>query len=72
MQVQPYLFFEGRCEEAIEFYKKALGAEVTAFMRAKDSPEPTQCGGGQQDPEKVLHESFRVGETEVMVSDGMC
>ena len=40
MQVQPYLFFDGRCEEAIEFYRSALGAEVTMLMRFKDSPEP--------------------------------
>lgn len=73
MQVQPYLFFEGRCEEAIEFYKQALGAEVKDFMRVKDSPEPTQCGGGEQGgAEKVLHASFLIGETEVMASDGMC
>ena len=44
MQIQPYLFFEGRCEEAIEFYKKALGAEVEMLMRIKDSPEPAPAG----------------------------
>jgi PhnB protein len=44
--IQPYLFFEGRCEEAVEFYRRALGAEVTMLMRYKDSPEPpnAQCG----------------------------
>jgi PhnB protein len=41
MQVQPYLSFDGRCEEAIEFYRSALGAEVTTLMRFKDSPDPS-------------------------------
>lgn len=81
MQVQPYLFFEGRCEEAIELYRSALGAEVTALMRYKDSPEtadPETCQGGEgmQLPpgseDKVMHSSFRIGNTEVMASDGMC
>lgn len=73
MQVQPYLFFEGRCEEAIEFYRKALGAEVTMLMRFKDSPEPPQpgtCAPGSGD--KVMHASLRIGETTVMASDGRC
>jgi PhnB protein len=73
MQVQPYLFFDGRCEEAIEFYKKALGAEVTMLMRFKDSPEPPQpgmCPPGSDD--KVMHASFRIGDTTVMASDGRC
>lgn len=69
--VQPYLFFGGQCEEAIEFYRTALGAEVQMLMRYKESPE-------QQRPvpdcfeEKVMHASFRIGETIVMASDGMC
>ena len=54
MQVQPYVFFDGRCEEAIEFYRSALGAEVTMLMRFKDSPEPHQPGyevpAGHHDP----------------------
>ena len=61
MQVQPYLFFEGRCEEAIEFYRKALGAEVTMLMRYKDSPEPDMCPPGAED--KVMHAAFRIGDT---------
>jgi PhnB protein len=73
MQVQPYLYFEGRCEEAIEFYRKALGAEVTTLMRYKDSPEPHQPGLVPPDAEnKVMHSSFRIGETTVMASDGLC
>ena len=70
MVVQPYLFFEGRCEEAIEFYKKALGAEVTMLMRYKESPEPAQTPPGSAD--KVMHAAFRIGETTVMASDGYC
>ncbi len=70
--IQPYLFFEGRCEEAIEFYRKTLGAEVEMLMRFKDSPEPPQPGCTPGDPNKVMHASFRIGETTVMASDGRC
>lgn len=73
MQVEPYLFFDGRCEEAIEFYKKALGAEVEMLLRFKDSPEPMPPGsvppGGD---DKVMHSSFHIGDTRVMASDGRC
>ena len=73
MQVQPYLFFDGRCEEAVEFYRKTLGAEVTMLMRFKDSPEPHQPGMIPPGAEnKVMHMSFRVGDTTVMASDGQC
>jgi PhnB protein len=73
MQAQPYLFFEGRCEEAGEFYKKALGAEVTMLMRYKDSPEPLQPGMIPPGSEnKVMHSSLRIGDTMVMASDGRC
>src|SRR5450830_514317 len=71
MQVQPYLFFDGRCEEALAFYRAALGAEVTMLMRFKDSPEPLppgMCPPGSE--EKVLHANFRIGETTLMASDG--
>ncbi len=73
MQVQPYLFFDGRCEEAVEFYRNVLGAEVTMLMRFKDSPEPPQPGmvpPGAED--KVMHASFRLGDSTVMASDGRC
>jgi PhnB protein len=73
MQVQPYLFFDGRCEEAIEFYRKTLGAEVTMLMRFKDSPEPHEPGMVPPGSEnKVMHASFRIGDTTVMASDGQC
>jgi PhnB protein len=71
MQVQPYLFFDGRCEEAVEFYRGALGAEVQMLVRFKDSPEPDQLPPGT-DPNKVMHCSLRVGEATVMASDGRC
>lgn len=70
MQVQPYLSFEGRCEEAVEFYRKALGAEVTRLMRFKESPDPEMCSPGALD--KVMHMSFRIGDTTLLASDGRC
>ncbi len=73
MLVQSYLFFDGRCEEALEFYRKTLGAEVTMLMRFKDAPEPHQpgmCPPGSEN--KVMHASFRIGDTTVMASDGRC
>jgi PhnB protein len=73
MQVQPYLFFDGRCEEALEFYRTALGAEVTTLMRYKDSPAPSAPGMVPPGSEnKVMHASFRIGEATVMASDGRC
>ncbi|BAV34673.1 3-demethylubiquinone-9 3-methyltransferase [Sulfuricaulis limicola] len=73
MQVEPYLFFEGRCEEALEFYRKALGAEVTMLMRNKESPEPPPPGKLPPGSEnKILHSSFRLGDTTLMASDGFC
>ena len=73
MNVEPYLFFEGRCEEAIEFYRRALGAEVTALKRFKDSPEPPPPGMVPPGAEnKVMHANFRIGDTTVMASDGRC
>ena len=75
MLVQSYLFFNGRCEEAIEFYRKALGAEVKMMMRFKENPEPMTegCGpdGGTIPGENIMHASLKIGETEVMASDGM-
>ncbi|HLB15521.1 MAG TPA: VOC family protein [Burkholderiales bacterium] len=73
MLVQPYLFFDGRCEEAIEFYKSKLGAKVEMLMRFKDSPEPAQPGMVPPGAEnKVMHSCFRIGDTAVMASDGRC
>jgi PhnB protein len=72
MQVQPYLFFDGRCEEALNFYRGALGAEVTAMMRFKENPEPQPGMVPPGSEEKIMHASFKIGETEVMASDGNC
>jgi PhnB protein len=70
MSVQPYLFFNGRCEEALEFYRSAVGAEVEMLSRFKDAPEQGMMRPGMED--KVMHASFRVGETMLMASDGRC
>jgi PhnB protein len=69
MQVQSYLFFNGRCEEAIEFYKKTLGAKVEMLMRFKEAPGDHKCTPGTE--EKIMHSSMRIGDTLVMASDGM-
>ena len=73
MKVQPYLFFDGRCEEAIEFYKRALGAEVEMLMRFNESPEPPPPGMVPPGSEsKVMHACLRIGDAAVMASDGRC
>ncbi|HWD94685.1 MAG TPA: VOC family protein [Verrucomicrobiae bacterium] len=69
--VQPYLYFNGNCEEAVEFYKKALGAEVQMMMRFKESPEPPPPGMVPPNyGNKIMHVSFQVGQTVIMASDG--
>ena len=68
MQVQNYLFFDGRAEEAIEFYKKALDAKVGMLMRNKESPDQSVCQPGSEN--KVLHAYLNIGEIGVMISDG--
>ena len=71
MQVQPYLFFEGTCEEALGFYREALGAEVDMLIRYDESPEAPPPGMVPEGwDKKVMHASFRIGETELMASDG--
>lgn len=70
MKIEPYLFFNGRCDEAIAFYQRALGAQVQMLMRFKESPEPT--GHPPEMAEKVMHASLTIGETQVMASDGRC
>src|SRR4051794_22370388 len=80
MRIEPYVFFNGRCEEAIEFYKSALGAEVLMLKRFKDAPPPppsadaTACAPptGAAMAEKVMHATLRIGESTVLVSDGNC
>jgi PhnB protein len=70
MHIQPYLFFEGKCEDALEFYREVLGAEIVMMMRFSESPDPNHCSPGNED--KVMHSEFRVGETTLMASDGLC
>ena len=70
MQAQPYLFFDGRADEALAFYQKVLGAKVEMLMRFKENPEPAANPPGSA--EKVMHCAFRVGDTQVMASDGNC
>jgi len=69
--IQPYLFFNGNCEEAIKCYRKALGAEVETIMRYKEGPEPQLPGTVPPGfDNKIMHACFRVGQTTVMASDG--
>ena len=70
MNVQPYLSFEGRAQEAIDFYKSALGAKVDAIMHFRDAPPDMQ--GNMPDKDKIMHSAFRVGDTQIMATDGMC
>ena len=73
MLIQSYLFFDGRCEEAVEFYKKALGAKVEMLMRFKESPDPPPPGMLPPGSEnKIMHSCLRIGDTAVMASDGGC
>lgn len=71
--IQPYLFFDGRCEEALDFYRKALGAEVLMMMRFKETPapqDPNMCAPGSG--EKICHATVRVGDAIFLASDGQC
>ncbi|MGE5540559.1 MAG: VOC family protein [Gemmatimonas sp.] len=70
MQVQPYLFFDGRCEEAMEYYRRTVGAELLALMHFKDNPDPGMSPPNAGD--KVMHASLRIGDTTIMASDGRC
>ncbi|MFZ3307892.1 MAG: VOC family protein [Xanthobacteraceae bacterium] len=70
MKVQPYLSFAGRCDEAIEFYKKAIGAKVEMLMRFKEAPDQSMVSPGNAD--KVMHAALRAGDTMLLMSDGRC
>jgi PhnB protein len=73
VEVQPYLMFEGRCEEAIEFYRRAVGAEVQFLMRYKEMPEPRPPGVvTPANAEKIMHANLRIGQSTVLASDGQC
>lgn len=70
MQVQPYLFFDGRCEEALEFYKRVLGAKVQMQMRFKEAPDQSMVKPGSEN--KIMHSEVRISDTAIMASDGHC
>jgi PhnB protein len=70
MKVQPYVFFDGKCDEALEFYQRAIGAKVNAVMRWKEAPDQSMITPGQEN--KVMHSEFQVGETAILASDGRC
>ncbi len=72
MNIQPYLSFEGRAEEAIEFYKSTLGATVGMIMRFRDGPPEMQAQMSPEAKNKVMHAAFRVGDTELFATDGQC
>lgn len=73
MLAQPYLNFDGRCDEALDFYRRALDAEVTALLRFKDNPEVCASGMVPAGAEgKVMHSSFRIGDSTLMASDSGC
>ncbi len=69
--ITPYIFLSGRCEEALNFYRDALGAQIDVIMRYNESPEPIPPGMLQEGFEtKVMHSSFRIGGNLMMASDG--
>ena len=70
MFVQPYVFFDGRCEEAVDYYKSALGAEVKSLIRFKESPDQSMVAPGTA--EKIMHGEITIGDTTILVSDGRC
>ncbi len=71
MSISPYLFFDGRTEEALTFYRDAIGADITMMLRWKDSPDPAMVPPGG-DPNKVMHARLGIGGSTVMASDGSC
>lgn len=72
MKIDAYISFEGRCEEAIQFYRQALGAQVLMQMRFKEAPPEAQAQMTPGTGDKVMHASLSVGESTLMMSDGMC
>ncbi len=72
MNVQPYLSFEGRAQEALDFYKGAIGAKVDVVMHFKDAPPEMQSQMSPESKDKVMHAAFHIGDTQVMATDGQC
>ena len=71
MTIQPYLFFNGRCEEALEFYKTTLGATVQMMLRFKENPDGCEASMTPQDANKIMHACLQIGDAQVLCSDGM-
>jgi len=67
--IDPYLYFDGRCEEAIEFYRKAIGAEVQMMMRFSEAPPPPDQGA-MPPGDKIMHAAVRIGDSVIFASDG--
>ena len=72
MNIQPYLSFEGHAQEAIDFYQSAVGAKVDMVMRFKDAPPDMQAQMSPDSKDKIMHCAFRIGDTQVLASDGRC
>ncbi|MBO2978434.1 VOC family protein [Burkholderia pseudomallei] len=72
MQVQPYLFFGGRCDEALKFYGNALGARVNFLARYRDAPPNPERPTPPEMADKVMHANFQIGDSVLMCSDGGC
>ena len=70
MNVQPYVFFDGRCEEALDFYKKTIGAKPKMLMRFKEAPDQSMISPGSHD--KIMHAEVQIGDATVLMSDGRC
>ncbi|WEN14753.1 VOC family protein [Rhodanobacter sp. AS-Z3] len=70
MHIQPYVYFDGRCDEAIELYREVLGANVLMLMRFRDAPAGADCGGAVPPPDKVMHACLQIGDSQVLCSDG--
>ncbi|MFY9840494.1 MAG: VOC family protein [Xanthobacteraceae bacterium] len=70
MNLQPYLFFDGKCDEALDFYKKAVGAEPKMLMRFSQAPDQSMISPGSEN--KVMHAQVQIGDTTVLMSDGRC
>jgi PhnB protein len=70
MNLQPYLFFDGKCDEALDFYKKAVGAEPKMLMRFSQAPDRSMISPGSEN--KVMHAQVQIGDTTVLMSDGRC
>jgi PhnB protein len=70
MHIQPYLYFDGRCDDAINFYRESLGAEVLMLMRFGEAPEGEGCTGPVPPADKVMHACLQIGNSQVLVSDG--